>query len=374
MKIAVSFPSCNRRGGIERIVLETVNFLASRGNDVHLCACRWDTDLLDRRVTTHSIAPGRGPSPLPAISFARRSRPAVAAVTADMTAAFGVYCPPGAVLWAGSVHRAWLDTSRRQRNFTGRLRQKLNPFHPVMLAFERYYFGGRRYRKLIAYTEQVKSDFMRFYNVPEKDITIIPCGFSPTEFSLARRAELRAATRARLNYADSDKVILFVANELHRKGFGTLLCAWAKDARPNERLLAVGRFNPAGFISDIQSLGLADRVRFEGSANNVAEFYSAADLFAMPTQYEPWGLVIVESLACGLPVLTSRLAGASVAVQHGTTGQLLDDPTDVDEVSAKLRILLDAPPNDPEVIANSVRDYAWPSVLGKYENLLMEVA
>lgn len=374
MKVAISFPSCNRRGGIERIVLETANYLADRGHDVHLCACRWDENALDRRVQRHAVAPGFGPQPLPAISFACRSRAVVKAVGADVCAAFGVQCPPGAVFWAGSVHRAWLATSRRQRGPWGRLRQRLNPFHPVMLALERYYLGGRKYRRLIAYTQQVKDDFVRFYGVPESDVTIIPCGFCAAEFNFTRRQQLRAATRARLGYRDDEKVILFVANELHRKGFGTLLRAWAKMARPPERLLAVGRFNPAGFSRQIQTLGLAGRVRFEGSANDVAEYYSAADLFALPTQYEPWGLVIVEALACGLPVLTSRLAGAAAAVQEGRTGLLLDDPADVDEVAGKLRRLLDAPAADAEFISRSVEQYAWPRILGRFERVLQEVA
>ena len=58
-----------------------------------------------------------------------------------------------------------------------------NPFHATVLALERNYYGKRRYRKLIAFIDTVKSDLMRYYNVPEDDIEIIPNGFSPSEFS-----------------------------------------------------------------------------------------------------------------------------------------------------------------------------------------------
>jgi UDP-glucose:(heptosyl)LPS alpha-1,3-glucosyltransferase len=372
MKIALFFPSCNRRGGIERIVLETANFLATRGHDVHLCACHWDAQALDSRITVHPVAPGKGPSPLPALAYAHRSRKIAGKIKADVIAAFGVYCPPGAVFWAGSVHRAWIQTSRGQRNLWGRIRQRLNPFHPVMLAFERYYLGGHRYQKLIAYTQQVKNDFIGYYGASEEDITIIPCGYSAEEFSLARRAELRRPTREKLGYEPQDKVIVFVANELHRKGLGTLLHAMKKSGRPNEKLLVVGRASPAGFVPMIQSLGLRDRVHFTGSSGNVAQFYAAADVFALPTQYEPWGLVIVEALASGIPVLTSRLAGAAIAVKDELTGLLLDQPTDVDETAAKLRRLLDGQHADAKTIAESVSHLTWASVLGRYESVLLE--
>jgi UDP-glucose:(heptosyl)LPS alpha-1,3-glucosyltransferase len=374
MKIAVFFPNCHRRGGIERIVLETANYLAGRGHEVHLAACRWDAAVLDRRVIVHPIAPGRGLAPLPAIAFARRSRREAKAMSADVTAVFGVYCPPGAVFWAGSVHRAWIQTSRSQRNLWGRLRQRLNPFHPVMLAFERYYLGGRRYKKLIAYTPQVKADFMRYYAVPEADVAVIPCGYAPAEFNLDRREQLRHPTREKLGFAPTDKVIVFVANELHRKGFATLLRAWANIQKPNERLLVVGRASPAAFVAEIAALGLTNRVHFAGSADDVAQYYSAADVFALPTQYEPWGLVIVEALACGLPVLTSRLAGAASAVIEGKTGLLLDEPTDVCETAAKLRRLLDGEHDDAPAIAASVAHLTWPSVLGRFEQVLADCA
>jgi UDP-glucose:(heptosyl)LPS alpha-1,3-glucosyltransferase len=370
MKIALVFPNCHRRGGIERAVLETANYLAGRDHEVHLCACRWDESALDPRVIRHPVRPGRGPAPLPAIAFAWRSRRCAAKINADVTATFSVYGPPNAVFWAGSVHRAWLQTSQSQRNFWGRLKQKLNPFHPVMLAFERYYLAGRKYKKLIAYTQQVKSDFLNLYGVPEQDVVIIPNGYSPTEFNITQRDEKRRAMRSKLGYTTDDRIILFVANELHRKGFAELLRAFAAVGKPNEHLLAVGRASPAPFRARIESLGLTNRVRFEGSANNIADFYAAADIFALPTQYEPWGLVIVEALACGLPVLTSRLAGAALAIDEGKTGLLLDKPTDDHEVAAKLRRILDGGFADAATISASVAQFAWPRVLEQYESVL----
>jgi UDP-glucose:(heptosyl)LPS alpha-1,3-glucosyltransferase len=67
---------------------------------------------------------------------------------------------------------------------------------------------------------------------------------------------------------------------------------------------------------------------------------SMSDIFVFPTAYEPFGLVITEAMACGLPVLTSRIAGAAELIQDGFDGLLLDDPNDAKELAAKLRKLL----------------------------------
>jgi UDP-glucose:(heptosyl)LPS alpha-1,3-glucosyltransferase len=283
--------------------------------------------------------------------------------------AFGVESPPGGVFWVGSVHRAWMEASR-QRSLKGRVRQRCNLFHPVILALERDYFGRRRYRKLIALTGQVKADLQRFYAVPDEDILTLPNGFSATEFTPERALRLRPEMRHKLGYQDHHQVVVFVANELERKGFGPLLRAVARLQDERTHLLAVGRLSPSAYQPEIERLGMRERVQFVGPSADVAPYYGAADVFALPTQYEAWGLVIVEALACGLPVVTSRLAGAAVAVRHGWSGRLLDEPSNPERIAEGLTAFLEGNRAPREDIAASVADYAWSNVLQRYEEVL----
>ena len=376
MKIALSFPGCHRRGGVERVVLETANFLDGRGHEVHLFSSEWDEDALRRGVIRHRV-PLSDRLPLSRTLGFRRQCARVmegSRIAFDAYGAWGAVCPPGGVVWVQSVHRAWLEISRRRRGWAGRLKQRMNPFHPAALALERACFGGRRYDRLIALTPDVKDDLIRCYQVPPDDIEIIPNGFAPEEFSVERARRLREPVRRELGYTDQDRVVIFVANELERKGFGPLLRAVASLGDERLRLLAVGRLDRSAYAGQIERLGMSDRVRFTGPTSDAARYYAAADLFALPTQYEAWGLVIVEAMACGLPVLTSRLAGAAVAVREGETGELLDNPDDEDEVAAKLRLMLDREMAGPERIAASVARYGWPGVLQRYEQLLCQLA
>lgn len=376
MKVALSFPGCHRRGGVERVVLECANFLSQRGHETHVFASAWDLPSIDPAVRRHQIDGAVGPACLKMFSFAMACGKQMerSCATRDAFGAFGVQSPPGGVFWVTSVHKAWLEISRGYRGFAGRFRQRCNPFHPAVLAREAYVFGGRRYRKLIALTPQVQSDLMRLYGVPAEDIVIIPNGFSPSEFNVNRALADRTEIRKRLGLRERDRVVVFAANELDRKGFYPLLDAVLRLADPSIRVLAVGRLNRGACAPHVARLGLQDKVIFTGPSSNIAEFYAAGDLFALPTTYEAWGLVIVEAMACGVPVVTSRLAGAAVAVSEGQSGYLLDDPRDAEEIASKLKLVLDGAHREREWIAESVARYAWDRVLVDYERVLQECA
>jgi UDP-glucose:(heptosyl)LPS alpha-1,3-glucosyltransferase len=315
-----------------------------------------------------------GPASFKLFGFSRDSRKALAGISpgVDVLGSFGVESPPDGVLWVTSVHKAWLEISQAQRCFRGRLRQHLNPFHLSVLVLERYHFAGRRYRKLIALTDQVKSDLQRLYGVPAGDVEVIPNGFALSEFNIDRTTQVRPTVRQRLGFRESDFVVIFAANELDRKGFEPLLTGMARLDDPNMHLLAVGRLNARRYADRIAELGLSDRVTFTGPTNDVAEYYAAADAFALPTQYEAWGLVIVEAMACGLPVITSRLAGAAVSVVEGRSGYLLNDPGNVEEIAEKLRLVREGRCADANWISTSVGAYEWSQVLLKYERVLYE--
>lgn len=376
MRVVLSFQGCHRRGGVERVMLECANFLRSRGHLVTVLASEFDHAALDPQIEKLKVAPRFHNPLLRLVSFGAGSSRFLARLNPppDVHAAFGVICPPGGVLWVPSVHRAWIETSQRERALGGQLKQWANPMHYYLLARERWYFKGRRYQRLIALSERVSADLTRFYGVPSADIEILPNGYNPAEFNVRRRISERDDARRDLGYAGSERVIVFVANELARKGFGPLIRAIAQLKSPKPKLLVVGRVTPGSYTREIGRLGLADGVKFIGPSSDVGHWYAAADLFALPTTYEAWGLVIVEALASGLPVLTSRLAGAAIAVREGQTGLLLDDPKDVREISAKLARLLERPPTDSAMVESTVSDYRWDQILPRYEQILMSAS
>lgn len=376
MRCAISFPGCHRRGGVERVMLECANFLARRGHEVHAFASEWDVASLDSRVIRQTVKTLKQPQALAAPLFLRESQKMIKALrpAPDAVASFGVSAPEGSVVWMQSVHAAWIKISSQTRTFAGRFKQRMNPFHPVILQMEKDLLRGRRYRKVIALTPQVQKDIEDHYGVPSEDITVLPNGFSADEFNVVRGRARRAQIREKFDFREEHKVAVFVANELERKGFFRLLEAVARLREPGLRVLAAGRFDPAPARAEISRLGLQKVVLLSGAANDIADFYAAADFFVLPTKYEAWGLVIVEALASGLPVITSRSAGAAVAVHDGRTGLLLENPMDSQEIATALGRALEHSFLAPEDIAATVAHLEWGRVLVEYEQALKRSA
>jgi UDP-glucose:(heptosyl)LPS alpha-1,3-glucosyltransferase len=235
---------------------------------------------------------------------------------------------------------------------------------------ERQLYAPAGYAKVIALSDRVKEEVHTHYDVPDEDVVVQPYGYDPAQFSVARRGELRERARAELGYGDEDRVVVFVANELERKGFDTLVAAIARLGDPSVRLLVVGRVDPGEYAALIAQHRLEDRVRFAGSSDDVAFHHAASDCFALPTRYEPWGLVIVEALASGLPVVTTEVAGAALAVRDGETGRLLRDPDDADECAVALRWALSDEAPAPATVGESVAWLRWERVIGDYLEIL----
>jgi UDP-glucose:(heptosyl)LPS alpha-1,3-glucosyltransferase len=360
MKVALSFPACNRRGGVERIIYECARYLTKRGHGVTVFATEYEQNcapILHRHVPV-----GWTPKFLKPLAFYRACHNAMKGADFDAHGTFGCVCPEGGVYWAQSVHAAWLDKAKAYRPLGSmrRWKQWLNPAHPVILELERRHFRRGNYRKIIALTEDVKADLHRHYGVPEEDMVVIPNGYAPEEFNATSASGQRGEVRRHYGFREDEKIIVFVANELERKGFPALLRAVESLGDSRVRLLVAGRIAPAPH----------PLVKYVGATSDVARCYAAADVFALPTQYEAWGLVIVEALASGLPVLTSRLAGAAVVVREGVTGNLLDDPMDEAEIAVKLRGLIEGGHAGAAEISDSVADYAWERVLTQYEKVL----
>lgn len=295
----------------------------------------------------------------------------------DVLSAHGCVSPLGGVYWAQSVHPSWLERSARFRPplSAARIKQRLNPLHKVLLQLEEKHLRERNYLKIIATTQAVKDDLNRFYGVPGEDVVILPNGFAPGEFNSDRRLERRKENRARLNLQPDQVALLFVANELERKGYPTILEALQILQEPRIRVVAVGRFDENEARRMAAQAGVADQVLICGSTHDVSAFHAAGDVFVLPTQYEAFSLAILEALGSGLPIITTRIPGANDAIEHEVNGWVMEDPCSGEELAGALRQFLD---DDYRLrITNQVPatslSYQWPHILARYEAELLSV-
>lgn len=343
--VAIVFPAAHERGGVERIVWDLAHYLVERGRRVAFVGNELQEGADERisfvRIATSAARGVRLPAPL---LFRRAAAQALELVQARTVVSIGANCPPGDVYMVQSVHRAWLAAAKKVplagRQVTAQVRYIL-PRHQVLLALEWQYFTRHRPRTIICTSKREEQDLLKLYGVAAETIRVIPNGFDANTFTAARLRD-RAASRWKMGADDEDVIFLLMANELHRKGFSVLLAALAGLADPRARVDVVGRTGLQAYAGEMARLGVSDRVRWHGSTTDAALYYAGADVLALPTQYEPFGLVIIEALATGLPVLTTRVAGAADAVQPGVNGLLQTDPYDVAELTGLMRRAMDA--------------------------------
>lgn len=182
--------------------------------------------------------------------------------------------------------------------------------------------------RIIAATEKEKCDLMAHYQASPEAIGVIPCGvnlklFKPTQKEAARR----------MLDMNGDKVILFVGRIEPLKGIDRLLMAMSYLKQwPRLRLIIIGgdsssRLELAKLKALAQELKIESSVSFLGSVpqERLPLFYSAADACVVPSYYESFCLVILESLACGTPVVATSVGAASNLIRQGESGYLVAD-------------------------------------------------
>jgi glycosyltransferase involved in cell wall biosynthesis len=253
----------------------------------------------------------------------------------------------------------------------------LLPRHQILLALEADYFRHSRARRVIAVSRGLADDLADIYGVPDDIVTVIPNGYDAAQCNPQRRAAQRDELRSLAGIPPDAIVVLIVANELHRKGFGVLLDAVAQTRDERLRIHLVGRTPLDLYASRIETLGLAGRVTYGGLVDDVAEAHALADLFVLPTQYETFAIAALEALASGLPVVITRgTPGAGERVAHDDNGLLLDDPSDAEELSALLLLALDVDRRArwSRRAPASVADLTWERLMEQVEAVIREAA
>jgi UDP-glucose:(heptosyl)LPS alpha-1,3-glucosyltransferase len=158
----------------------------------------------------------------------------------------------------------------------------------------------------------VKDDIAQRFGVAAEKLHVIYNGIDLEAFHPRLRAGSGADLRRKVGAGGTATVMLFVGSGYERKGLPTLLRALAQMRRQDAQLWVVGRDKQEAVMRSLaQTLGVDRRVMFLGPQQDVRPFYGAADVFALPTIYDPLPNAVLEALACGLPVLTTTTCGAA---------------------------------------------------------------
>lgn len=219
------------------------------------------------------------------------------------------------------VHRVWLEQRARGVSPVQRLLTQISRYHRYVMTAEEEMFRSPALKKIICNSLMVKNDIMRCFQVPEEKFAVIYNAIDATRFMPAT-AEQRQQSREQLNLPDNAKVFIYVGSGFERKGLKASISALAAT---DAHLLVVGQDKQQSRYENLaRSLGCEKRIHFLGVQNNVIPFYHAADSLILPTLYDPFPNVILEAMACGLPVITSFTCGGAEFIVDGKQGFVCD--------------------------------------------------
>ncbi|MBT9163933.1 MAG: D-inositol 3-phosphate glycosyltransferase [Chloroflexi bacterium] len=233
--------------------------------------------------------------------------------------------------------------------------------------------------RIIAATTKERDDLVHYYGASPDTISVIPCGvnlelFQPMDRPLARQ---------RLNL-NEEKVILFVGRMDPLKGIENLLVAASNLSRTHHLKLIVagGGDKTQSEVERLKGLSrqlqIDDQVAFLGSMSqeDLPQLYNAADVCVVPSHYESFGLVALESLACGTPVVATRVGGIESLIRQGETGYVVagNAPQTLADTIARLFSSQNNGIRPAGYIRGSVARFSWANIaeaiLNEYQDML----
>ena len=268
------------------------------------------------------------------------------------------------------VHSAW---NRVEKNRGGTAQPFLaRIYHWILrrydLAMERLIFSPQR--RYIAVSQQVADELKA--NYPEiKTVQVVHPGVDAQYFCPGTQLNLRQTLGIQ-----EDEVVAFFAGSFERKGLSSLIEAWGllhKQGVTLPRLVAIGGGDRAHYLKLAAEYGVGDHVLLCPPTKSIRNFFQMSDFFILPTRYEPFGMVVLEAMACGKPPIISRLAGASELIQSGINGIILENPMDAAEIARAVLQLIQNPEKRKQLgveARKSALAQSWDLVTNRYEKAI----
>ncbi|MBD1211577.1 MAG: glycosyltransferase family 4 protein [Dolichospermum sp.] len=264
------------------------------------------------------------------------------------------------------VHSSWwrspVHISRSRKDFYG-LYQWL--FTAANSYWEKQAFSQAK--SIIAVSEKVAKELVSI-GVPRQKIRVIVNGVDLQEFTPG------VTSRSLLGLPENVNLALFAGDiRISRKNLDTVLHALVKV--PELHLAVVGGTQDSPYPAMAKALNISERVHFLGYRHDMPQIQRASDLFVFPSRYEPFGLVVIEAMASGLPVITATTTGAADLL-NPDSGIVLEDCDDVEALAHALQ-LLDSDRSLRQQMGKVARtiaeQHSWSTMAQTYLNIFEEL-
>jgi len=375
VRIALLAHHARPTGGQDRYVLELARHLSSR-HEVHLIVVRAE-GLRGEPVAVHALPLRDRPVVWLTPRYARAAIRLARRHSFDIVHAIGGAAPGANVVTAQYCQAEWQVVQQRYRGAEG---ARLGGWYGRLTMWQALRFERRAYRHpalaaVIAVSDRVGREVCAHHALDPSRVATVYNGVDLDDFARARHPDARAQVRTELRLPPESRLALFVGT-YWRKGLDTAIAACA-GLSENVHLVVAGAGDGRWARSLAQAAGVGSRVHLVGLRRDVPRLCAAADVFVLPTRYEPFGMVIAEAMATEVPVVVSGCAGAAELIRHGENGYVVERPDDIAAFRAAMQQAL-ADPSAAAAVGRaaraSVAKLAWPDItrqtVAVYERVL----
>jgi UDP-glucose:(heptosyl)LPS alpha-1,3-glucosyltransferase len=371
MKICLISDSCDRKTGIGKAVFELSDNMIKKGHQVHFIG-NYCEDNPNPNLIFHKLFGNKNHLSVSFLSLRYFSEYIIKNENFDLVNSFR-YIKATDVFTAQSCHKAGIETRKKYENSIS-IRESFGLFDRMALSLEKYNYTKGNYRKIIAVSNGVKQEIIKYYNVPEDDIIVIPNGVNLNEFKPVENINVKSKLREKFGFSKDDFILLFVSNEFRRKGLKTVLYSLSLLKKKDLKLIVIGKDNPGFYFELARKLGVFEQILFLGSSANISQYYKLSDIFVFPTFYEAFSLAILEASACGLAILTTKVNGTEDLIKDGYNGYFIQ--RDPEDLAKKIELFL----SDTYMLKKigimaheTAKKYSWDIITEKTLNIYNEI-
>ena len=353
-------------GGTEADLRRTATGLAARGHDVHVFTARPNAALAG--VTVHRVPAVRAGRLVRLLSFAAAAPRAVAETRFDVVVGFGRTLRQDVLRVGGGTHRSYL-AAMEAAGLRSRWR---GPYHRAVLWLERRAYAASR--RVLTVSRVAGEEIARDYGVGAERIAVVYNGVDLERFHPRHRVTLGPPARHALGIRPGARVCVGIGSGFRRKGFDLLLRLW-REAPPADAVLVLVGNDERLARWRREAAALGGRAVVTGPRDDVEAMLDAADVECVPSRQEAFGNVVLEACAAGVPVVTTRRAGAAELLGPPLDALVVDDPEDLRALAAAIARALG--PDAPALGAAAracAEAHPWDEHLERIEGLLGEVA
>jgi len=372
IKIAVVIPKYGLVGGGEKFVAELTERIAQRSSyEIHILANQWKEQ--SSLIRFHRIPIISFPKYLTTISFARFVEQKIKNIGFDLTHSHERIFAADIVSLHSIPHRLWVQDIRRKRFFS--------LFDRATIWVEKRMVHNKSSTIYLPVSNIAREKFIAEYPFVAGHVETLHPGVDMTSFDQLDRNHCRKSIRTQFGFHESDTVLLFVGMNFELKGLDQVISAMAriKTTHHHEtrlKLLIVGKGNINKYQKIAHGAGVGDDIRFSGVIKEkMEEMYLSADMYAMLSAFDTFGMTVLEAMAASLPVIISHNVGAKDLIQEGVNGFVVDRE-DIDAISRRILLLLDKEKRSSmgldahRVAQNHTWDIMANKVLELYKNIL----